>query len=103
MRKIFLLSALIFSQNHIFPQNIAPDILTKKWDAFWIQAPKTNPHDYGVYHFRKKILLSEKPAHFIIHVSADNRYKLFVNGQMVCFGPAKGDLYHWNFETLEIA
>src|SRR5436190_10639814 len=103
MQKILLLSILIFGSKQILSQNISPDILTKKWNAYWIQAPGTKPHDYGVYHFRKKFSLSEKPSQFIIHVSADNRYKLFVNGKMICFGPAKGDLYHWNFETVDIA
>jgi len=39
----------------------------------------------------------------VIHVSADNRYRLFVNGTAVCFGPARSDLNHWNYETLDIA
>ncbi|HYK44258.1 MAG TPA: alpha-L-rhamnosidase N-terminal domain-containing protein [Parafilimonas sp.] len=103
MRKIISLAALILIFQHAFSQNISPDILSKTWNAYWIDVPGCKPHDYGVYHFRKKISLREKPSQFIIHVSADNRYKLFVNGQMASFGPAKGDLYHWNFETVDIA
>ena len=38
-----------------------------------------------------------------MHVSADNRYRLWVNGHTVCSGPARGDLQHWNFETVDIA
>ncbi len=73
------------------------------WAAKWIDVPNTDAHAYGVYHFRKSFFLNDKPQHFIIHVSADNRYKLFVNDSLVSFGPAKGDLYHWNFETVDIA
>ncbi|MCX6216235.1 alpha-L-rhamnosidase N-terminal domain-containing protein [Spirosoma sp.] len=36
-------------------------------------------------------------------MSADNRYKLFVNGKQVGQGPTRGDLYFWNFETLDLA
>ena len=36
-------------------------------------------------------------------MSADNRYKLFVNEKLVSLGPARGDLTHWNFETVDIA
>ena len=36
-------------------------------------------------------------------MSADNRYKLFVNGQLVSFGPARGDIFHWNYETVDLA
>ncbi|MEJ0033874.1 MAG: hypothetical protein WDO15_27660 [Bacteroidota bacterium] len=38
-----------------------------------------------------------------MHVSADNRYKLFVNGTLVSLGPARGDLTNWNYETVDIA
>ncbi|MEP6684716.1 MAG: alpha-L-rhamnosidase N-terminal domain-containing protein [Parafilimonas sp.] len=103
MKKVILLFALIYSCENVFTQNINPDILTKTWSANWIEPPNTKPHDYGVYHFRKNFLLSELPKQFIVHVSADNRYKLYVNDSLISFGPAKGDLYHWNFETVDIA
>jgi hypothetical protein len=103
MRHIFILSVFILFAKQVLSQNINANILTKTWDAYWIQTPNASQHDFGVYHFRKSFSLNEKPKQFIIHISADNRYKLFVNGQMVCFGPAKGDLYHWNFETVDIA
>lgn len=38
-----------------------------------------------------------------MHVSADNRYQLFVNGTRVAWGPARGDLYHWRYETVDLA
>ncbi|WP_026809962.1 hypothetical protein [Arenibacter latericius] len=58
--------------------------------------------EYGVFKFRKTIKLKEKPSSFVIHVSADNRYKLFVNENQVSQGPARGDLYFWNYETIDI-
>ncbi len=102
MQKIVLLLAIFFSC-YASSQNITNTILTKTWNASWIDVPNSKPHAYGIYHFRKSFLLDEQPQQFIIHVSADNRYKLFVNDSLVCFGPAKGDLYHWNFETIDIA
>ncbi len=53
--------------------------------------------------FRKTFELTEKPARFVVHVSADNHYRLFVNGTYVTRGPARGDLSHWFYETLDIA
>jgi alpha-L-rhamnosidase len=76
---------------------------SKPWNAYWITVPNEPAHDYGVYFFRKNFMLSAKPSHFIIHISADNRYKLFINGQFVSLGPARGDLFHWNYETVDIA
>src|SRR3978361_830389 len=102
MRKVILFIAIFYSCC-ASSQTINKNILTKVWNASWINVPNTKPHDYGVYHFRKIFVLDEKPQHFIVHVSADNRYKLYINDSLVSFGPAKGDLYHWNFETVDIA
>src|SRR5438270_2620522 len=82
---------------------IKPDLLDKPWSATWISVPGAPPFDYGVYHFRKTFQLASKPARFVIHVSADNRYQLFVNGERSANGPARGDLYHWRYETVDIA
>lgn len=84
-------------------EKINPDLLTKQWSARWIAMPDAEPHSYGVYHFRRTFDLSAVPASFVIHASADNRYQLFVNGERVLSGPARGDLYHWKFETADIA
>lgn len=76
---------------------------TKPWNAYWISMPGESLHGYGVYFFRKSFKLAQKPSQFIVHVSADNRYKLFINGRLVSLGPARGDLFHWNYETVNIA
>ncbi len=83
--------------------NISPRILDNFWKARWVVCPGESPKQYGVYHFRKTFDLAEAPASFVVHVSADNRYRLFVNGQPVSSGPARSDLGHWNFETVDIA
>ncbi len=80
-----------------------PLLLKAKWEAQWISCPGTSPYNYGVYHFRKTFDLEQQPSSFTINISADNRYRLFVNGQPVCWGPARGDLAHWYFETIDIA
>ena len=82
---------------------VNPDLLTNRWKAHWLTVPGASPHDYGVYHFRRTFELAEKPATFIVHVSGDNRYQLFVNGDLVSLGPARGDLFHWRYETVDIA
>ncbi|MBD1393663.1 alpha-L-rhamnosidase-related protein [Mucilaginibacter glaciei] len=89
--------------NPALSQTINPAILSSPWKAQWIAAPNEPAKGYGVYNFRKRVDLAAKPARFIIHVSADNRYKLYVNERLVSLGPARGDLYYWNFETVDIA
>jgi alpha-L-rhamnosidase len=82
---------------------INANLLNKRWNAQWISHPSESLLDYGVFHFRKTFELQEQPGEFIINVSADNRYRLFVNGNPVCFGPARADLEHWSYESINIA
>ncbi|KIO76843.1 hypothetical protein TH53_12625 [Pedobacter lusitanus] len=80
-------------------------LLKSSWPAFWITSPNSQQREYGVYHFRKVFLLptSGIPKSFLIHVTADNRYRLFVNGKPIYSGPAHGDLFNWFYETIDIA
>jgi alpha-L-rhamnosidase len=69
----------------------------------WIDVPGASPHGYGIYHFRKSFDLAATPNRFIVDVSGDNRYSLYVNGKQVSVGPARGDLTHWRYEVVDIA
>ena len=71
--------------------------------AFWIAVPDEPAEDSGLYYFRKTIRLEEQPSQFVVHVSADNRYKLYVNEKLVSVGPALGDIQHWNYEIVDLA
>jgi alpha-L-rhamnosidase len=90
------LAARAFSQ-------VAPNLLKSAWPAKWVIVPGTPPHDYGVYHFRRTFVLEKVPTPFVVHVTADNRYRLFLNGNFIACGPARGDLNHWRYETLDLS
>lgn len=109
MKKLLL---LLLVGCFAYGQNIKPELWNKPWTAQWItysadgSASIYNPStlkEYGVYKFQKTVSIAVKPDKCVIHVSGDNRYKLYVNGTWVSAGPARGDLYFWNFETLDIA
>ncbi|MBD0368477.1 MAG: alpha-L-rhamnosidase N-terminal domain-containing protein, partial [Flavisolibacter sp.] len=102
MRTVFLSLLIILIVSRVNAQN-AGRLNAKPWTAFWIAVPNQPEHDYGVYHFRKSFELTSKPAQFIVHVSGDNRYKLYINGQLASFGPARGDIFHWYYETVDLA
>ncbi|HMC53982.1 MAG TPA: alpha-L-rhamnosidase N-terminal domain-containing protein, partial [Gemmatimonadaceae bacterium] len=71
--------------------------------ASWI-APSGIPGDsFVVFHARRSLDLAMVPARFVVHVSADNRYRLFVNGVSVSSGPQRSDVAHWRYETVDIA
>lgn len=75
--------------------------------AQWIWAPKCHEEENrpGRYFlFRKSFHWRNRgdPHEFSVHVSADSRYRLFVNGQRVSFGPCKSYAEKWHYETVDI-
>src|SRR5690554_1802362 len=94
VNQIFLCSFLFLS---LFPVSFAQPA------SHWVSYPSANQTAYGVYHFRKSFELDKVPDKMVIHVSADNRYNLFVNGKRVCYGPAKGDLKTYKYDIIDIA
>ena len=102
---LLLICSDIAAQNvqQVTVDKINPQFFDKPWKAQWITHPTESVVDYGVFHFRKTFELNEQPAQFIINISADNRYRLFVNGKAVCFGPSRADLEHWAYESIDIA
>ena len=81
----------------------ATRLADQSWTANWIGHPEGSPYDFGVYHFRRDFDLTTLPDHLVINVSADNRYQLYINGERISEGPAKGDLLHYHYETIDIA
>lgn len=78
-------------------------LIASNWPAFWIASPTAPARVPGVFYFRRELRLDTVPEHYWVHVSADNRYILHVNGKYVAEGPARGDLFHWRFETVDLA
>jgi len=103
MKYLFATLLFIGSLLSIKPATAQTSYADQRWNARWIAAPDDPGTEYGVYYFRKSINLTTKPGAFTVKVSADNRYKLFVNGTLVSVGPARGDTYYWNYETVDLA
>ena len=60
----------------------------------WICPPGSTCETIGqtqLVCFRKKLSLSGSSEKMPVRISADSRYKLYANGELVCFGPCKGD------------
>ena len=81
----------------------APRVFDGAPAAPWIFPPGAAGNEFGVFHLRRVFELNAKPSSFVVHVSADNRYRLFVNGQQVSSGPQRSDLMHWRYETVDVA
>ncbi|MDR3773009.1 MAG: alpha-L-rhamnosidase C-terminal domain-containing protein [Terracidiphilus sp.] len=80
-----------------------PDPVQRDWQASWTTHPAAPLKDPVVLHFRRALALDAVPASYIVRVSADNRFILYVNGRRAGEGPARGDLGHWRYERFDLA
>jgi hypothetical protein len=105
LKSIFLLFILFLQTTSAFAQYAKNkwDQYPDNWNSEWITHPEIDKTAYGLIHFRNTFELTEKPDSFIIHVSGDNRYRLYANGKEVCYGPQMGDIRHWRYETVDLA
>jgi alpha-L-rhamnosidase len=71
--------------------------------AQWIAPPDAPADSFGVFRFRRVLELPARPEHFVVQLSADNRYRFFVNGEAIASGPQRSDVMHWRYETVDIA
>ena len=78
-------------------------IFNGAFEASWIAPPAMPADSFGVFHARRRFSLAARPGHFVIHVSGDNRYRLYVNGTPVSSGPQRSDAMHWRYETVDVA
>jgi hypothetical protein len=69
----------------------------------WVTHPTAPLREPVVLHFRHTLSLAAAPDSYIVRVSADNRFVLFVNGNRAGDGPARGDLVHWRYERFDLA
>lgn len=79
------------------------NLMPGHWSASWAAYHPDPRHDLGVFAFRRAVVVDEAPGEFAIKVSADQRYKLYVNGEFIGFGPQRGDILHWHYETYDLA
>jgi alpha-L-rhamnosidase len=82
---------------------IADAVMDRQWTGAWIACPGAPERDPGVFRFRKVVEVAAVPSRFVVHVSADQRFVLQVNGGRVGIGPSRGDILFWRFETFDLA
>src|SRR3982750_4240157 len=73
------------------------------WPARWVTHPDAvHPAGPVVVAYRGYFRVEGEEETFRLHVSADERYQLWLDGVMIGRGPERGDADHWFFETYEV-
>ncbi len=71
------------------------------WPAKWIAHPDVPADEPQVVAYRRRLSL-DKAAKLRIHVSADERYELFLDGERIGRGPERGDVENWFYESYDL-
>ena len=104
MRATLVFVALVLAVSNLNAQaSSAADPPSREWKADWVTHPTAPLREPLVLHFRRFLTLDRVPAAYRVRVSADNRFILYVNGERVGDGPARGDLTHWRYELFDLA
>ena len=70
------------------------------WPARWVALPGATQPCFVAY--RRRFRLAA-PATPIIHVTADERYELYLDGAFIGRGPERSDLAHWSVDTYALS
>lgn len=81
----------------------APKPAPRKWGAKWIWTTGDPAPRNSYTYFRKVLDLNSTPKEAKIHLTADSRYQLFVNGKFVGRGPVRSDRRWLYYDTWDLA
>ncbi|WP_400070685.1 alpha-L-rhamnosidase C-terminal domain-containing protein [Zobellia russellii] len=70
--------------------------------ASWVSHPDIKGGEDAAVLFRNTFKVADLEEDFIINISADNHYFLYVNGEFVTHGPQLSDIQHYKYETLNL-
>ncbi len=71
------------------------------WPAKWIGHPEVKGTEPAVTAYRRLFSLNTDSC-ITVHVSADERYELFLDGERIGRGSERGDRQNWYFETYRL-
>lgn len=78
----------------------------KAWKARWIWKKRTEfastEGNHELVYFRRSFAVPADGARLVVQVSADSRYRLYLNGESVSVGPCKGDRNTHHYETVDL-
>ncbi|MBQ9794787.1 MAG: hypothetical protein IJW34_07560, partial [Clostridia bacterium] len=72
-------------------------------DVFWISHPDAVCDDEKLFRFRKTVPVWDSYDKATLDISAEARYKLYINGTLVAVGPCKGSGVKKYYDTVDVA
>ena len=72
------------------------------WPVSWLEHPAVRGAEPAVVAYRRVFTLNQAEK-FRLHVSADERYELFVDGERVGRGSERGDRNCWFYESYDVS
>lgn len=75
------------------------------WQGHWIWPSTVDlpAHPNQFVQFRRPFMLADVPTHAQVAVFADSRYQLYVNGNLVGRGPARGPVFWGYYDIFDVA
>ena len=80
--------------------NVVPRHPAEK--AAWVWHPGCRADEPAVLRFCLAVA-TDRAADYLLHVSADQRFQLRIDGQEIGFGPDRCDLQHWSVATYRLS
>ena len=72
-------------------------------DAKWIWSKKDKKiNKPTLVYFQKNVKINKNKS-CSIKISADSRYKLYINGELKQVGPQKGSINHWFYDEIDLS
>ena len=70
--------------------------------ASWIWHPDRRSGELAAVRFANVFQL-DAPREFVLHVTADQRYELSLDGEVISLGPDRCDVRHWSFASYRLS
>ena len=75
----------------------------RQWDGRWIWCKgEAKPYHFYLY-ARKTFILDGEPTSAQLHITASDRYVLYLNGRYLGRGPARSDPRRKSYDTYDVA
>ncbi len=76
------------------------EFLAPQWRGSWLWCAAETPSRNAFVRFRRTFAYAGGPA--VLHITADSRYVLWVNGEYLGQGPVRAWPSHWHYDTYDL-